>query len=170
MKENKKPDIKRDNKKLLIIACIISIMFVAGIPMIIFGATNSIMAVMALGIAFVVIGFYGTPLVWIAYGSNRTLKRVVDAVLEENLTTNEEIASQLQMREREVKTHLTKAINKKYITGFLYDGKTLSANEKIPVKKTKIMQNRCVNCGGTLIERANGYECEYCGSKFDKNI
>ena len=108
MKENKKPDIKRDNKKLLIIACIISIMFVAGIPMIIFGATNSIMAVMALGIAFVVIGFYGTPLVWIAYGSNRTLKRVVDAVLEENLTTNEEIASQLQMREREVKNHITK--------------------------------------------------------------
>lgn len=170
MKENKKPDIKRDNKKLLIIACIISIMFVAGIPMIIFGATNSIMAVMALGIAFVVIGFYGTPLIWIAYAGNRTLKRVVDAVLEENLTTNEEIASQLQMREREVKNHITKAINKKYITGYLYDGKKLSANEKIPVKKTKIMQNRCVNCGGTLIERANGYECEYCGSKFDKNI
>ncbi len=170
MKENKKPDIKRDNKKLLIIACIISIMFVAGIPMIIFGATNSIMAVMALGIAFVVIGFYGTPLIWIAYAGNRTLKRVVDAVLEENLTTNEEIASQLQMREREVKNHITKAINKKYITGYLYDGKNLSANEKIPVKKTKIMQNRCVNCGGTLIERANGYECEYCGSKFDKNI
>lgn len=170
MKENKKPDIKRDNKKLLIIACIISIMFVAGIPMIIFGATNSIMAVMALGIAFVVIGFYGTPLIWIAYAGNRTLKRVVDAVLEENLTTNEEIASQLQMREREVKNHITKAINKKYITGYLYDGTKLSANEKIPVKKTKIMQNRCVNCGGTLIERANGYECEYCGSKFDKNM
>ena len=170
MEKKVKIDINKDVKKMLIIACVITVMFIAGIPMIIFGATKGMTFVMATGIAFTVIGFYGTPLIWIGYGSRRSLKRVVDAVVEENLTTNQEIALQLQMSERQVKEYLTKAINKKYITGYLYNGQELSANEKVAIKKNAISQKKCANCGGTLIENENGYICEYCGSKFDKSI
>lgn len=158
--------IDRDIRKMLIISIVASVAFVVGIPMIIWGAMNN-MAVMGIGIAFVVFGFYGMPLLWIAYGNLRSLKRVVDAVLEENLTKNSEIASQLQIRERDVKAKIDRAIQKKYITGFIYNGSELVPNER--QKQTpKIVENRCKNCGGTLEEFEKEWRCSYCGSRFSK--
>lgn len=131
----KKADINKDLKKMLIWAIVISVAFVVGIPILILGAVNSIWALLAFGIACVVIGFYGAPIIWVQYGSNRTLKRVVDAVMEEHITTNAEIAQQLQIRERDAKAFITKAINKKYITGYIYNGVELIPNEKEAPKK-----------------------------------
>ncbi len=158
--------INHDIRKMLIISIVASIAFVVGIPMIVLGAMNSTV-LMIFGIVFVVFGFYGTPMLWISYAGLRSLKRVVDAVMEENLTTNAEIAMQLQTSERNIKAQITKAINKKYITGFIYNGEVLTPNEKQQPKK-KIIENRCKNCGGTLEELDTEWRCPYCGSRFSK--
>ncbi len=158
--------INHDIRKMLIISIVASIAFVVGIPMIVLGAMNSTV-LMIFGIVFVVFGFYGTPMLWISYAGLRSLKRVVDAVMEENLTTNAEIAMQLQTSERNIKAQITKAINKKYITGFIYNGEVLTPNEKQQPKK-KIIENRCKNCGGTLEELDAEWRCPYCGSRFSK--
>ena len=159
-------NINKDIKKHLIISIVISVLFVVGIPILIVGATNSNYAVMGIGIAMVVIGFYGTPMMWVSYGNKRSLKNVVDAVMEDHLTTVGEIASQLQMRERPVRDLITNALRKKYITGFIYDGNTLVPNEKQAPKK-KMSQNRCPNCGGVMEKTDTGWICPYCGSKFE---
>lgn len=168
--EKKKKEISIDKtvRKMLIWSIVASVLFVVGIPMTIIFAADGLYGVMAIGIAFIVFGFYGSPMLWIGYANAKTLKRVVDAVNEENLTTTEEIASQLQMRERDVRGHITKAINKKYITGFLFNGTTLTPNEKMPPKKKKVVENKCKNCGGPLEVTETGYICSYCGSKFDR--
>ena len=165
--KDKKIDINKDLKKSLITAIVISVMFVVGIPLIIVGATKSIWVVLGIGIAFTVIGFYGTPLIWINYGNKRTLKHVVDAVMEDNLTTVEEIAKQLQIRDRLARDYVTTGIRKKYITGYIFNGSVLTPNQKEAPKK-KISTNKCLNCGGTLQKDETGYRCIYCGSHFDE--
>ncbi len=166
MKENKK-SIEKTLRTVLLVALFGSVGFVAGIPCIIFGATNSWWPLLVLGIILVVFGFYGTPLLWVNYGSLKTQKRVVDAINEEHLTNVAEIASQLQMKDKDVREYIRKGINKKYITGFLYDGNTLTPNEKQAPKK-KIVQSTCPNCGGRLETTEKGYTCPYCGSSFEK--
>lgn len=165
--KNKTIDINKDIKKSLIWSIVISVLFVAGIPLIIVGATKSIWLVLGLGIVCTVIGFYGSPLMWISYGNKRALKHVVDAVMEDNLTTVEEIAKQLQIRDRQVRDYVIIGIKKKYITGYIFDGTILTANQKEAPKK-KITTNKCPNCGGALQTTENGYTCIYCGSHFDK--
>ena len=168
-KKSEKADINKDLKKMLIWAIVISVAFVVGIPILILGAVNSIWALLAFGIACVVIGFYGAPIIWVQYGSNRTLKRVVDAVMEEHITTNAEIAQQLQIRERDAKAFITKAINKKYITGYIYNGVELIPNEKEEKKKKIVVQNKCKNCGAPLkLDEKGNYHCPYCNSIFEK--
>ncbi len=160
--------IKSAVNKALIFGIVSAILFVVGIPLIVMGASNQVWAVLVFGIVFVVFGFYGSPMIWINYANLRSMKRVVDAVNEEHLLSNEEIATQLQMNERVVKSHITKAINKKYLTGYLYDGTTLSLNEKTAPKKKAVIANKCANCGGSLTETETGWICDYCGSKFNK--
>lgn len=153
-------------KKMLIISIIASFALIVGIPLIIYSATKSIWILLVLGIIFVVFGFYGAPILWTSYASLKTQKRVVDAVMEEHLTNVSEISQQLQLSERETKDYIRKAINKKYIHGYIYDGNNLVPNEKQSPKR-KISQNRCSNCGGAMEKTENGWVCQYCGSKFE---
>lgn len=158
--------IDKDVKKMLLICLLSTLALIAGVPMIVFGATKSLWILLVLGIVCTVFGFYGMPILWVNFGSLKTLKRVVDAVMEENLTSVSEIASQLQLSERTTKDYIRKAINKKYITGFIYDGNTLVPNEKQAPKK-KMSQNRCPSCGGVMEKTDTGWICPYCGSKFE---
>ena len=160
--------LKKDMRKALIWSLVATVCFIAGIPFIIMGATNSIWALLGIGIAFVVFGFYGMPMLWIWYAGFRPLKRVVEAVEEENLTTNSQIAQQLQMGERQVKALLTKAVNKKYLKGYLYNGTELSANNNQKIKKQQIALHKCPNCGARLDEQGEKLVCSYCGTSFNK--
>ena len=60
--------VKKDMNVSLIVALVSSVLFVVGIPMIILFA-GKMWVFMALGIIFVIFGFYGGPLLWIRYAS-----------------------------------------------------------------------------------------------------
>ncbi len=156
--------INKDLKKLFYCSLILTILFVIGIPMIPMFA-GKITILMVLGIIFTAVGFYVMPIMWILYGGLRGLKRVVEAVLEENLYSNEEIATHLQISEREVHESIKKAINKKYLIGFKYDGKTLQLNEN-KKKEFVLHKKQCKNCGGKLEKVGDSWVCPYCGVEF----
>ena len=166
MRNKKEVSIEKDKKTRLAISLVVTIMLICGIPLIIVGATKSIWIVLGIGIAFTVIGFYGTPIAWTTYANFKVLKRIVDCVNEENLTTTQEIARQLQIDEKQVKQQVTLAIKKKYITGFLFDGSTLTANNKEASKK-RVFENKCPNCGANMQQEGGVWRCLYCNSKFE---
>lgn len=156
--------ITKDINKIFVISLIVSVLFVVGIPLIaVFAGKNWIL--MTLGIIFVVVGFYGSPLLWVNYSGKRKTRRIVEAIEEENLYSNAEIASQLSMKEKEVKQEIYKAINKKYLTGYIYDGEKISANNK--QKQTPTLHiKKCNNCGGKLEIRDDKWYCPYCEMTF----
>ena len=162
MKKNN--SIKNDLIKKLIFAIITSILFIIGIPITIFSATNHIWFAMTLGIIFIVFGFYGMPFIWLSYANLRSLKNVVDAVNEEHILSVSEIASQLQLKENQVRQFIVDAIKKKYIIGYIFDGNTLSTNNK---NKPSIQERKCSHCGGNLVKKDNDWYCPYCDSKFE---
>mgnify|MGYP005769946423 FL=1 len=156
--------ISKDINIIFAISLIVSVLFVVGIPLIaVFAGDNWIL--MTLGIIFVVVGFYGSPLLWISYAGKRRTRRVIEAIEEENLYINSEIASQLSMKEKEVKQEIYKAINKKYLTGYIYDGEKITANNK--QKQTPALHiKKCNNCGGKLEIRDDKWYCPYCEMTF----
>ena len=97
---SKQSKIEKDIRNKLIISIVASVLLVVGIPIIIFSATSSFWLGLVVGIIFVVFGFYGSPMLWVSFGNLKSLQRVVDAVLEDNLTSIEDIARQLQISER----------------------------------------------------------------------
>ena len=156
--------LNKDIKRLFTFCLLSSFLFVIGIPLIpVFAGKSWI--IMTLGIVFVVFGFYGMPILWVNFASLKGLKRVVEAVEEENLYTNTEIAMHLQINERQVYENIKKAINKKYLVGYKYDGKTLNVNEN-KEKKVVLHKKVCKNCGGKLEKVGDSWHCPYCGVEF----
>ena len=125
--------INKDLRKKFIVSITLTIMFVVGIPSIVLGASNEIWVVMAIGIAFTAAGFYGMPIAWVGYGNTKTLERLVSAVVNENLHTVNELASQFSLSEKEVRDKLDVCFKKGYFVGIKRDGDTLILNENDPL-------------------------------------
>ena len=157
--ENK--DLKKNINIKLILAIFALVCFVGGVPMIVIFAKLQPL-LMVLGILMVIFGFYGSPILFIAYGSERQLMRIYNAITIEKLTTNKEISTQLAMTEEQVKSCIQTLVTKQYLKGYLYDGVSLKNNEKIIMGNTKV--SKCPNCGGKMTKTKDGYICEYCGN------
>lgn len=157
--ENK--NLKKNTTIKLILAIFALVCFVGGIPMIVIFAKYQPL-LMVLGILMVIFGFYGSPILFIAYGSNKQLMRIYNAITVEKLTSNKEISTQLAMTEEQVKSCIQTLITKQYLKGYLYDGVSLKNNEKIITNNTKT--SKCPNCGGKMTKTKDGYVCEYCGN------
>lgn len=156
--------LKKRQRKVLAAALIMSVLFVAGIPAIVLGAINKIWAVMILGIICVVAGFYGMPLVWVSYGSGFSLLRVVELVERDNVYTVEEIARQVNSSEKEVLRKIRKALDKRYIEGFLLvDDSRLKLNENIRQQRARAAA-KCPNCGAAVEIAEVDANCPYCGT------
>lgn len=141
--------INKATRAMLIAAVVCSVLFVAGIPMIVLGAVNKLWPVMVLGIVFTGGGFYATPLLWVGYGGKVTLKRLVYAIEAEHIYTVPELAEQLSKRPKEIRGLLDTCFNKRYLAGYKRAGDTLVLNE-----------------GKALADAEHAAECPYCGAKF----
>lgn len=158
--------LKKAKKSALIRAIILTILLVVGIPMIPVGFALDILPVGIIGIAFTVIGFYGCPLAWVAFANYGPIVRIVYAVENECLYQVDEIAQYLQKKPKEVAATINKAIEKLYLEGYFFDGKTLSLNENKKLKR-KTVYSKCPHCGAPLTpqgEKDEYVKCPYCGS------
>ncbi len=154
--------IKKTLSITLFWAILLSILFVVGIPMIVvFAGKNWFL--MALGIVFVVFGFYGMPMVWVYYGTLRANKRALELVLNENIYSVQELSEQLGVRPSDMLATVRKLINKGYLTGYLLiDNNFLKLNEKVKQEKSKIV-GVCASCGAKSVIEGNAFVCPYCG-------
>ncbi|HIU91432.1 MAG TPA: hypothetical protein IAC72_05440 [Candidatus Fimimonas merdipullorum] len=177
--------IDKEIRKRQILAFTLTFMFVFGIPAIIFGASYGGRAaeaaeaagkegggtgwwiLMAAGIVCTAVGFFGMPLAWVNYGETRGYRRIVAAVVNENLHTVQEIAVQLSLSEKEVRNKLDVCFQKGYFVGIKRNGDSLILNENRPMGK-KEYSTQCPNCGAKFIYTADNAVCPYCGSPVQK--
>lgn len=166
--------IKKALRRSLFFGILAAVLFVAGIPMIVIGASRAgesalwwIMA--APGIAFVVFGFYGSAFIWIFYGSLRGRYRIVCAVENERLYSVQEIAQQLGMREKEVRSRLTVCFSKGYLAGYKREGDRILPNATVAFSE-RTLEGVCPNCGGKVVYKLTDARpvCPYCGSVYKK--
>ena len=156
--------MKKLNKSIclhLIFAIFALVCLIGGIFMIIFGAKANKFMLVA-GIIAVIFGFYGSPILFINYGSNKQMKRIVYAIEVEKLYSAQEIAKQLQMSEAEVTQIISNAVVKNYITGYKFDGTNLTINKKV----NTVTKKKCPNCGGKLVEENGKLVCHYCDTTY----
>lgn len=150
-------------KKNFRIALALSLMLIAGIPMIIVGATNKIWIVMAIGIAFTVLGFYGCPIAWVMYGEAKFRVALVSAIECEGSVTVSGLAAQFGKPKNKIAADIRKLIEKRYLVGYVFDGETLSFAQKKERPKERIWVGKCPSCNAVM-EYADGkVYCPYCG-------
>lgn len=146
---------KRDN--ILIFAIVLSIMFVAGIPMIVLGAVNEIALVMILGIIFTVFGFYGSPFAWLRWFQLKSYYNIYHAITYDGITKVIDLISIFGMSMKQINTAITWLTSNRFLSGFFFDGNELKRIEPaVSQSKTR----KCPNCGAGVI----GDVCEHCGS------
>ena len=172
-------------RKRQILAFTLTFMFVFGIPAIVFGASYGGRAaeaaeaagkegggtgwwiLMAAGIVCTAVGFFGMPLAWVNYGETRGYRRIVAAVVNENLHTVQEIAVQLSLSEKEVRNRLDICFRKRLLTGYKRVGDEIVLNEnRAPEKRTHAAE--CPYCGAKFSYTADDPRCPYCGSPVQK--
>lgn len=161
----------------LALAVILSVMLAAGIPMIVVGAIGPSEAhgamhaarvgykvMMGIGIAFTVLGFYGTPLGWVAFGTANSELTIVGAVKTEHLYTVTELAARLGKNEKETLTLLTNCVRKGYLTEYKLEGNALVLNENAALAPTEV-HFECPRCGAPVVcVVGEKTVCPYCGS------
>lgn len=163
MEEKNIRNAGKDVKKNFWISIVLSVMLVGGVPMIVLGATNKIWAVMAIGIAFTALGFYGCPLGWVMYGEAKFRAALVSAIEYEGRVTVDGLAAQFGKHRNKIIADIRKLIEKRYLAGYAFDGETLVYAEKKERPKERIYVGKCPSCNA-IMEYADGKVfCPYCG-------
>ena len=96
--------------------------------------------------------------------SGFSLLRVVELVERDNVYSVEEIASQTNCSKRDVLQKIRKALEKRYIEGYLLvDDSRLKLNENVRQKRAR-MTVKCHNCGAAVEISEADANCPYCGT------
>lgn len=166
-------DIKRKCRRSLIAAILVSVGFVAGIPLIILGATSSgvLKALfLTLGIALTVIGFYGAPLLWIGYGKKSRLKLVYCRVVEDGVRDISLLAQQSGQKFDAVLNDVNFLINRRYLKGYAVADNFIV---KVQTQTREMTESEisgtaysmpCPVCGAQIVVTGLSGKCEYCGA------
>lgn len=139
MENNKEINKLQKNLSLrLLISIILTVMFPLGIAMTVIGATRKedggavFTAIMAIGIVFVVLGFYGAPMSWVTYAPKKKYARIIDAIKREGFRDATEIANHLSMQPNEVIDAVRVCIDKQYLTNYTIEETKLSPSTIVP--------------------------------------
>ncbi len=154
------------------------ICLVGGLIMLIFGATQGIPAMLGVGIALVVVGFYGTPLAWVQFGQKCRYDRIVKAIMVEHILDVNAISLHTDIKLDEVVNTVKKAINLGDLEGLTLIGDSLqsisliahpNADEVFDGEGVEV-DVTCPYCGGTTATKnEKRVRCEYCGKMIERN-
>lgn len=158
-------EYKKSLSILLAFSVLLTIFLPLGIVGTVLGAVNELWVVFGLGIGMTVVGFYGSPLIWISYGEKKKVGIVLKLIECENFYSVESIATQLTQDYSWVEKAINKLIEKGYLKGYIYKDGKLSINNN--VKQVKTSGTKCPNCGGRIVSKDSKMECEYCGTIFN---
>ncbi len=154
--------IKQSLRTILFWCITFTAILVCGIPLIIFGAINKQWGLLATGIAFTVIGFYGTPIIWTTYSNRNSYKRIVSAITVERLDSINKIATHLNLKEQVVLERVDFCIRQEYLIGYVREGDKIKPNVKA---FTSLIGCKCLSCGATFEHDLTAQaKCPYCGT------
>lgn len=163
--------MKEFNQRLtlkLIFSIILSVLFPLGVLGIIFGAVKSNTLNLVLGIISTVVGFYGAPISWIAFGNQNRLKTLLNCIVFENMYSVEELATHLNSEKQNITKDINELILKGYLRGYIFKEGYLELNTNKKQTGSTNKTIKCNNCGGTMVYDGLNYVCEYCGNVIRK--
>lgn len=159
--------IKKSAYIWFIIAFVGTVLFVGGIPMIIFGASKHITPLLVLGIICTGFNFYFMPIAWTVYGGRKKYLRIIQAVREENIVTVQQLSQILSTPENQMIADVKAMFEKGYMKGYLFDGQKITINQNRKLQGNKVTI-KCRNCGANVIVNENQQSvCRYCGTIVD---
>ncbi len=155
--------VNRSVRRAVILGILMTIMLIAGVPLIIVGAVKGWWPVMGVGIAFAVIGFYGTPMAWVNLPTKKQEQRIVSAIVDEHIYNVSELSQQLSLTDKEVRNILDVCFRKRFLDGYRRDGDNILLNEGKALGKQEYAA-ACPNCGAKFSYTKDAPRCPYCGS------
>ncbi len=170
-------NITKTKNILFYTSLLLSILFVPGILMIIFGFANGIIFLGVLGIVIVVAGFYGMPILWSKYGEFKYYYRLCHQIIVEKINYVSLLSETNQKDIKSILSDINFLITKGYLIHYLLkDNEKLIDLSTIGDKKdymSSVMNDtliiKCPNCGASCKITDDIYKCSYCGTLLDKN-
>ncbi len=147
-------------------ALIWTILFVVGIPMIVFGAvkhTGIYWVIMGIGVLFCVSGFYGIPIMWITYAEKRRLARVAIVVSGSESITIDILSDTLGRGQDETRQDVRTLLQGGYLPGYAF------VDQEDRIRRTSTLDIHhavCEYCGASFEFRGTDSRCPYCGRWF----
>lgn len=157
--------IKKQINKRLIINILLSILYVVAIITLILSIKKNTF-IMICSIAYLVIGFYALPMLWINFGNLTSYKGLINAIENEQIYDVNTLMLQLNLEKQIIQEKIRYIIEKGYIKGFIFDGEQLNVNNKIVNKNNNVKY--CPSCGAILSFKDGKLFCSYCGFKEQK--
>jgi len=157
--ENKKlNNIENTCQKFKIGAIICSILFVLGIVFFI----TLIDSFFVGGLICMLIGFYGSPILWGLFIYYSFLKRVLYTIKDNKVTDISSLAKIFNKPERFMRRIIGFLISHRYIESM--DLIKVTSEPNAP--KQKLSSNKCDSCGAPLKRVKDEFMCKYCGTHF----
>ncbi len=157
--------IRRKLRLVFSFALGLSVGFPLGILGIVFGAVLSWWVLLAVGILFVVGGFYAMPLLWVKYADLRHDRTLLSMITEERILTVSALAAQTGFPEKEVRTRILRLLQSRALIGFLFENDTLLENTKAE-EEPPLYTMDCPRCAAPITSATRTFRCEYCGGTF----
>lgn len=151
--------LRRRKTGVLLLCLTVSVLTVAGVPMIPLGFASGVIWVAVLGIVFIAHGMYGLAFYWIWYAGLRRCSAVVKYVHDCGPMTAAYISSQLGYTEQEVKKQLHRAIENFWLKGYRLTATGLEYDYGGLKKYGPVCEycggrefdfGKCVSCGAQL--------------------
>ncbi len=154
--------INKAINKVVTWCIILTALLPIGLFMVIFGAINSIWAMLGVGIFFTVVGFYGTPLIWVKYGDARSYKRIVSAVVVERIFSIEQIATHLNIKCKVALEKFDTCIRREFLIGYIREGDIIRPNQNMNANTASC---KCSACGARFeYDISTKPKCPYCNT------
>lgn len=162
-------DIVKKLKRQLFLCILAPVCLVVGIPTIVLCAIAHMWILMSLGIAMTIFGFYGTPLLCVAYGKTRSQYTLLQLITHDGILTVTELSSALGKKPVLVQNDITLLISRRYLVGYNFVNRqklVAIAPASNNTANSTLSTNKCSNCGALLTRESDGYRCRYCGTWF----
>lgn len=158
--------IKKVTTKSLYKALLWTILLIAGVPMIIFGAISGAHGhvwgwiMMAAGILFTLTGLVFVPLSWVWYAHKKRLCRLAIIISGMTDTTIDIIGDTAGRTQEETRNDVRTLLRNGWLPGYTF------VDQEDRVKRTNTLDIHhavCKHCGASFEFRGTNAECPYCG-------
>lgn len=153
-------------QRLLIAAIVVSVLFAAGLPVLLLGTSHTFTSqgvntlFLVSGIVLLAGGFYATPVLWVTYGGKRELRGFLSAIENQGLSTVEKLASHTRLDADAVRAKLDLCFAKGYLDGYVREGDVLTR----PNPEGELHSVVCPACAARFEFRGESGKCPWCGT------